>query len=293
MDERGWEWVDIVLVSGDAYVDHPSYGVALIGRWLEAHGYRVAMLSQPQHSDSQDFRRFGRPRLFFGITAGNVDSVVANYTGNARVRDRDPYSPQGNPYFGGQRSRAQRRRPDRATLRYASLARQAYPGTPIVLGGLEASLRRFVHFDFQQNKLRGSILTDAKADLLVYGMGEQAILEVARRLEAGHDLSEIAGTCERLTDRQRSSRRFAGEPREIPSWGEIAGDRYRFLESERIIDEQARARGQVPLLQRQQAHWVLQHPPPPPSSPRHWTGSMPFPSPGLRILALGRSRPSA
>jgi len=260
MADRGWDQADVVLVTGDAYVDHPSFGVALIGRWLEAHGYRVAVLAQPRHDRADDFRRFGRPRLFFGISAGNMDSVVANYTGNARVRDQDAYSPEGNPYFGSVRTRLQRRRPDRATIVYAQLARQAYGDSVIVLGGLEASLRRFVHYDYQQAKFRASVLTDAKADLLVFGMGERAVLEIARRLEDSRGLDDISGTCERLADARLRSRSFARPPVLLPSWQDITLDESTFLKAELEVDRHARSGSGVPLLQRQQALWVLQHP---------------------------------
>lgn len=258
---RGWAAVDVVLVTGDAYVDHPSFGVALVGRWLEAHGYRVAILAQPRHDRPDDFRRFGRPRLFYGITAGNLDSIVANYTGNAKVRDRDDYSPDGNPYFGEEAGRKARRRPDRATILYANLARAAYPEVPVILGGLEASLRRFVHYDYQQQKLRASVLADAKADLLVYGMGERAVLEIARRLEAGEGLANIPGTCERLTAKELAERAWPEPPLTLPSYQELTADRPRFLEAELAIDRHARAGSAQVVLQEQQAVWVAQQSP--------------------------------
>ena len=199
---RGWSHLDILLVTGDAYIDHPSFGVALIGRLLESHGYRVAILSQPRYDSAEEFKSFPSPRLFCGITAGNLDSIVANYTGNGKVRDTDAYSPDGNPWRANERIKTERRRPDRASLIYTSLARSAFRDIPIVLGGIEASLRRFVHYDFKQEKLRSSFLTDAKADLLVYGMGEKAIIEIARRCDEKRDLSSIAGTCQRVTDKE-------------------------------------------------------------------------------------------
>jgi len=260
MAALGWEAADIVLVTGDAYVDHPSFGVALIGRWLEAHGFRVAVLAQPRHDRPDDFLRFGTPRLFFGITSGNLDSIVANYSGNAKVRDRDDYSPNGNPYFGATRSKEERRRPDRAVIRYANLARAAARDTPIILGGLEASLRRFVHYDYQQGKLRQSVLADAKADLLVYGMGERAVVEIAQRLAGGRDLAGIAGTCERLTDRQFADRTLT-DPIALPDWQAIHADSGRFLDAEQAIDRASRALTAAPLVQRQQAVWVVQHRP--------------------------------
>lgn len=261
MRTLGWERPDIVLVTGDAYLDHPAFGVSLIGRWLEAHGYRVAILAQPRHDDQRDFLRFGAPRLFFGITGGNLDSIVANYTGNAKVRDVDNYSPEGNPYFGEIREKSQRRRPDRAVIRYAALARQAFPETTIILGGLEASLRRFIHFDYQQNRLRSSVLTDAKADLLVYGMGERAVLEAAKRLERGETLSGIAGTCERLTENAFRARELITPSLPLPGWQEIEQDQALFLKAELTIDRQARSQDAQPLSQRQQALWVWQNRP--------------------------------
>src|SRR3989338_7960557 len=261
MLERGWDYVDVVLITGDAYVDHPSFGVALIGRWLEAHGYRVAILSQPRYHNPDDFRRFGNPRLFFGITAGNVDSIVSNYTGNAKVRDFDDYSPQGNPYFGKEQSKTSRRKPDRASISYSILARAAYKNISVVLGGLEASLRRFVHYDFQQEKLRASVLTDSKADLLVYGMGERTVLEIAGRLEQGRGLSGIAGTCERISDKEMKERGFEKPPLVLPSWQDIQKDVRKFMDAELDVDRHARALSQVPVLQSQQAMWVLQNKP--------------------------------
>jgi uncharacterized radical SAM protein YgiQ len=266
MAARGWDWVDIVLVTGDAYIDHPSFGVALIGRWLESHSFRVAVLAQPLHDTPADFKTFDRPRLFFGITAGNMDSIVANYTANSKVRDVDDFSPAGKPYFGDTPKKAARRRPDRATIHYANLARAAYKDVPIILGGLEASLRRFAHYDYQQQKIRASILTDAKADLLVYGMGERPILEIAERLKAGRDLHDIPSTCERLTDREFVARDFAAPPLSLPSLAAIQKDPTAFLTAELQIDKQARAAVPTELVQKQQAMRVLQHRPAAPLS---------------------------
>ncbi|MCK4304679.1 MAG: YgiQ family radical SAM protein, partial [Candidatus Eisenbacteria sp.] len=192
---------------------------------------------------------------------GNVDSILSNYTGNAKVRERDPYSPDGNPYFGDVRSKTSRRRPDRATIRYANLARAAYRDVPLVLGGLEASLRRFVHYDYQQSKLRASVLADAKADLLVFGMGERASLEIARSLAQRIEPTGIAGTCERLSDGQKNERTFTRSPLVLSSWDDIQADVGNFMKAELSVDRHARARSTTPLLQRQQSMWVLQNQP--------------------------------
>ncbi len=264
MERLGWDRPDIVLVTGDAYVDHPSFGIALIGRWLAAHGYKVAILAQPRHHDERDFKRFGRPRLFFGISSGNIDSIVANYTSNARIRTRDAYSPFGDPYFKGPKTKANRRRPDRAIIVYSNLARRAYPGVPIVLGGIEASLRRFVHFDFQQEKLRGSILTDSKADILVYGMGERASLQIANRIEKGLSLNGIKGTCTKISPKSLC---IDTPHRILPSWEQIQSNIKLFLDAELMVDEIARSGQNVALLQRQKGGMmVIQNPPAAPLS---------------------------
>ncbi len=181
---RRWSEIDVLLVTGDAYFDHPSHGAAVIGRVLEAAGYRVALLARPDWRSPVDFRRFGRPRLFAGITAGAVDSLLNNWTADLRRRRDDAYAPDGQG--GG--------RPDLATVVYANRVREAYPGLPLVLGGIEASLRRFAHFDPQTQTVRRSILIDARADVLVYGAGEQPVVEIAARLAAGLPLDGIAGT---------------------------------------------------------------------------------------------------
>ena len=269
----GWDVVDIILVTGDAYIDHPSFGVALIGRLLESHGYRVAILPQPHYDTPADFRQFGRPRLFFGITAGNLDSIVANYSGNGKVRTRDAYSPGGNPWFDHEQTKNNRRRPDRAATIYANMARAAFKDIPVILGGVEASLRRFIHYDYKQDRLRGSVLTDAKADLLLYGMGEKSIIETARRIAEGHSLDDIPGTCRRLNDTDMAekfpSMACDGQGRSLrvlPSWDDIEKDKDAFMEAERAIDLHARACSQDILAQRQQNSWLIQYPAAPPLS---------------------------
>jgi uncharacterized radical SAM protein YgiQ len=186
-EEAGHRQLDVILVSGDAYVDHNTFGIALVGRWLEAHGFSVGVIAQPNWDDVEAYRALGRPRLFFGVTSGNMDSMVNAYTAHRRIRTDDAYSPGGKAGL----------RPDRACIAYANRVKQAYPGIPVVLGGIEASLRRFAHYDFWQDKLRRSILLDAKADLLCHGMAELSLIEIARRLAEGKsiaDCRDVPGT---------------------------------------------------------------------------------------------------
>jgi len=179
---RGWDEVDVILFSGDAYVDHPSFGAAVIGRTLEAAGYRVAIVPQPDwHGDYRDFRKLGRPRLFFGISPGCMDSMVNKYTAARRLRSEDAYSPDGR----------HDQRPEYPTIVYSRILRQLYPDVPIVLGGIEASLRRLTHYDYWQDCLRPCILCDAPADIISYGMGEKTIVELARRIAAGQRIQDI------------------------------------------------------------------------------------------------------
>ncbi|HAU90268.1 MAG TPA: YgiQ family radical SAM protein, partial [Elusimicrobia bacterium] len=177
----GWDAVDVVLVTGDAYVDHPSFAMALVGRVLEAEGLRVAILAQPRWDSPADFRQFGKPRLFYGVSAGNMDSMINKYTHNRRVRSSDDFSPGGRAGL----------RPDRATIIYSQRCREAYPDAPVVIGGIEASMRRFAHYDYWSDKVRHSVLLDSKADLLVYGMGERQIREIAARLKTGEKISAL------------------------------------------------------------------------------------------------------
>ena len=186
MRARGWDAVDVVFVSGDAYLDHPSFAAALLTRVLEAGGFRVAVLPQPDWRSCEPWRQFGRPRLFFAVSAGNMDSLINHYTANKKVRNDDAYSPGGRIGL----------RPDRATLPYCHRAREAFPGVPVIAGGVEASLRRLAHYDYWSDTVRRSIMLDCKADLLAYGMGEETIVEIARRLAAGktvRDLRDMRG----------------------------------------------------------------------------------------------------
>jgi uncharacterized radical SAM protein YgiQ len=187
MDLLGWDSCDVIIVTGDAYVDHPSFGMAIVGRVLEAQGFRVGIIAQPDWHSAEAFTALGPPNLFFGITAGNMDSMVNRYTAERRIRSDDAYTPGGQ---GG-------KRPDRSVIVYAQRAREAYRDVPIVIGGIEASLRRIAHFDYWSEKVRRSVLLDAKADMLVYGNGERQICELAHRMAAGeaiHDITDMRGT---------------------------------------------------------------------------------------------------
>ena len=181
-DLRGWNEVDIVIITGDAYVDHPAFGAAVIGRVLESHGYKVALIPQPNwRDDLRDFKKFGKPRLFFGISAGAMDSMVNHYTANKRLRSNDAYTPGGEAGF----------RPDYATITYSNILKKLYPDTPVIIGGIEASLRRVTHYDYWADELRPTIMLDSKADLGVYGMGELAIVEIAKALDENKKIEEI------------------------------------------------------------------------------------------------------
>jgi len=182
MDQLGWECCDVILVTGDAYVDHPSFGAALIGRVLEQQGFRVGIIAQPDWRSANAFARLGRPALMFGVTAGNMDSMVNLFTSEKRVRSDDAYSPDGKP----------RLRPERAVTVYAQRCREAFPNVPVIIGGIEASLRRVAHYDYWSDKVRRSVLFDSKADLLVYGNGERQVVEIAHRLAAGEPVAALA-----------------------------------------------------------------------------------------------------
>ena len=188
MYKQGWDYVDFVFVTGDSYVDHPSFGISILTRILEAKGYRVAILSQPNWHNDSDFKQFGKPRLGFMVTSGNIDSMVAHYTAAKKKRSDDAYT------AGGKAGN----RPDRAVIVYSQIIKKIYSDTPVIIGGLEASLRRFAHYDYWDDAVRPSILFDSNADILVYGMGENQTIEIANRLSKGcsvKDLYDIRGIC--------------------------------------------------------------------------------------------------
>jgi len=181
MDALGWDECDVILVTGDAYIDHPSFGMALVGRLLEAQGFRVGIISQPDWTSAEAFRVLGKPRLYYGITAGNMDSMVNRYTADRKIRSDDAYTANAEP----------NKRPDRAVTVYAQRVREAFPGTPVVIGSIEASLRRIAHFDYWSDKVRRSVLTDSKADLLIFGNAERALVDLTHRMAAGEDIKSI------------------------------------------------------------------------------------------------------
>lgn len=234
MSARGWEEVDFVYVTGDAYVDHPSFGAAIITRVLESEGYKVAVLSQPDWKSTADFLKFGRPRLAFLITSGNIDSMVAHYTSAKRLRSNDAYTPGGKAG----------KRPDRAVIVYSNIIRNLFPDIPIVIGGLEASLRRFAHYDYWDDKIRPSILIESKADLLIYGMGEKQIVQIANRLNSGEDVSlirDIKGTCYTCPPVETP---YDGV--ECPSYDNVLSSKKEYAKSCRIQqDEQDHIRGRI------------------------------------------------
>ncbi len=224
MEQRGWDEVDVVFVTGDAYIDHPSFAMAILGRVLEAGGFRVGMVSQPDWENVDDWQRFGRPRLFYAVSAGNMDSMINHYTANRKVRNDDAYSPGGRIGL----------RPDRATLAYVQRARQAYKGVPVIAGGVEASLRRLAHYDYWSDKVRRSILLDSKADLVVYGMGEDIILEIARRLDAGEPVQSLRDM-RGVAYATGASEAPPEDAITLPSYEEVLADKPVFAEATRII----------------------------------------------------------
>lgn len=254
LEKRKWDALDIILITGDAYVDHPSYGTAVIGRVLETAGFKVGIIAQPDWQKRDDFMKLGRPRLFFGISAGNLDSTLSNYTPNKKIRHKDYYSPGGQSGL----------RPNMATIVYANKVRECYPGAGIVLGGIEASLRRLAHYNYWDNSVRRSILLDAKADILVYGMGEQPILEIAKRLQAGESIKNLNGI--RGTVVARPANTNFENSISIPSYEEVSSEPEKFNEAfKQFYFACDPIRGET-IIQPQSGRLVVQFPPPSPLS---------------------------
>jgi uncharacterized radical SAM protein YgiQ len=253
LDARGWAELDILILTGDAYVDHPAFGPVLIARFLEGRGYKVGIIAQPVWTSPggvADIARMGRPRLFVGISAGNLDSMLNKLTAQKKTRAVDQYTPGGAPNA----------RPNRASLVYANLCRQAFPGLPIVLGGIEASLRRIAHYDYWSDSVRRSILLDSKADILVFGMGERPAWEIARRLDAGesvHDLTDIRGTAHVKKNRRAWEPLLEGKSRYVtdgklvvlPSYDEVKTDKRAFALMSRQFQYETNPHNGRPLLQ--------------------------------------------
>jgi len=264
MDDLGWDSCDIILVTGDAYIDHPSFGMAIIGRLLESHGFRVGIISQPDWRDPTDFRRLGKPNLFYGVTSGNMDSMVNRYTSDRRLRHNDSYTPEGE---GG-------KRPDRAVIVYAQRCREAFPDSFIVLGGIEASLRRIAHYDYWSDKIRRSILLDAKADLLLYGNAERALVEVTHRIaKKGSDqnFSDINGlafiqhstpsgwteaSADDLEDPNEGRQRIISKSNNdlvvirLPSYEQVAQDPEAYARASRVLHRESNPGNARPLTQK-------------------------------------------
>lgn len=251
---RGWYWYDFLLITGDAYVDHPSFGTAIISRVLEKAGFRVAILAQPDWHTTHDFLALGKPRLAVLINAGNLDSMVAHYTVAKKRRRTDEYSPGGAA--GG--------RPDRAVIVYSNRAREAFPGTPVIIGGIEASLRRFAHYDYWDDAVRRSILEDSGADILSYGMGERSMTELARRLKKGErpeDIRDVRGTC--FLAKGPDACAFEN-PILLPSFEEVRDDKAAYARASLLQqNENDHVRGHA-LIQPSGIRFLIQNPPQPP-----------------------------
>ncbi len=264
--ERGWENVDFVYVTGDAYVDHPSFGVAIISRVLEAKGYKVGIISQPDWNNNKAFKIFGKPTLGFLVTSGNIDSMVAHYTAAKKKRSDDAYTPGGKAG----------KRPDRAVTVYCKKIREIYPDCPIIIGGLEASLRRFAHYDYWDDCVKPSILVDSGADLLIYGMGENQIIEIADRLKSGEStesMTDIKGTC-CLIDTKDTP--YTGV--ECPSYKNVVNSKREYAIANRIqLDEQDHIRGKM-VKQRHNDKMLIQNVPMPPLTTEEldWVYSLPY-----------------
>ena len=282
MDELGWDSCDIVLVTGDAYVDHPSFGMAIVGRLLEAQGFRVGIIAQPDWQTAEPFQALGRPNLFFGVTGGNMDSMVNRYTADRRLRHNDSYTPDGE---GG-------KRPDRSVIVYAQRCREAYSDVPIVLGGIEGSLRRIAHYDYWSDKVRRSILVDAKADILLYGNAERAVVEVAHRLAKGEACAEMedirgaalikkaveddwtelpADDIENADEGARMLRNTRAVVR-LPSYEQVAGNPETYARASRVLHRESNPGNARPLVQRHGDRELWVAPPPIPLSTAEMDG---------------------
>ncbi|MGL5919839.1 MAG: YgiQ family radical SAM protein, partial [Bacteroidales bacterium] len=256
MELRGWDQADVIIFSGDAYVDHPSFGAAVIGRTLESLGLRVAIVPQPNwRDDLRDFKKLGKPRLFFGISPGSMDSMVNHYTANKRLRSDDAYTPEGRAGM----------RPDYPSIVYSKILKEIYPDTPIVLGGIEASLRRLSHYDYWEDRLRPSILFDSKADLLIYGLGEKPIKELIKRFEEGEvsDWTTIPQTAYISKIKPENN---DDQTTVLFSHEECLKDKAKQAQNFKIIEEESNKWSAMRLIQAHNNKYVVVTPPYPPMS---------------------------
>jgi uncharacterized radical SAM protein YgiQ len=245
MHQRGWDQLDIILISGDSYIDSPYIGVSVIGRVLSKAGYRVGIIAQPDVRSEKDIARLGEPALFWGVTAGSIDSMVANYTATKKKRKRDDYTPGG----------VNNRRPDRATIVYANLIRRYFKNTkPIVLGGIEASLRRIAHYDYWSDKIRRAVLFDAKADILVYGMGEKTVLELAEKLKTGKDYRQVRGICYIAQEKRKGYL-------ELPSFEAVSKNKNAFIDMFHAFYQNNDPLNASGLMQGYDKRYLVQNPP--------------------------------
>ena len=254
VDARGWDYIDVILFSGDAYVDHPSFGAAVIGRTLEAMGLRVAIVPQPDwRGDFRDFKKLGAPRLFFGVSAGAMDSMVNHYTANKRLRSDDAYTPDRRPGM----------RPDYPSIVYTKILKELYPDVPVVLGGIEASLRRLTHYDYWQDRLLPGILVDSPADLLIYGMGEKPIAEIVRRLQQGVSIHEIKDVPQTVYLASAEEKALSDDVL-LFSHEECLKDKLKQAKNFRHIEEESNKQHARRILQRCGARTIVVNPPYPP-----------------------------
>ncbi|MBN1250900.1 MAG: YgiQ family radical SAM protein [Bacteroidales bacterium] len=252
--ERGWDYIDVILFSGDAYIDHPSFGIAVIGRVLENLDLKVAIIPQPNWQDDlRDFKKLGKPRLFFGVSAGNMDSMVNHYTANKRLRSNDAYTAGGQSGF----------RPDYATIVYSNILKNIYPDVPLIIGGVEASLRRLTHYDYWSNTLKQSILAESKADLLVYGMGEKAITEIALNLKAGKKINELININQTayIADLKEITNNKSENTIKLHSHEECLKSKKKFAENFKHIEEESNKKLAKILVQQIGNQVVIVNPP--------------------------------
>ena len=267
---RGWDELDIILFSADAYIDHPSFGAAVIGRVLEAHGYRVAIVPQPDwHGDYRDFKKLGRPRLYFGIAPGCMDSMVNKYTANKRLRSQDAYSPDGR----------HDQRPEYPTIVYSRILKSLFPDSPVVLGGIEASMRRLTHYDYWQDQLRRCILYDSGADMIIYGMGEKPVVALAEELSKGKKINEITNIPQTvfLTSKDNIPGGIKEEDIILHSHKECLRNKKSQAENFRHIEEESNRMHAARLLQETEGRWTVVNPPYPPMTTEELDASFDLP----------------